>query len=84
VETTDAELIQSRLQAWRNASEAMAEMRAERLANLSQSESARRFDELNCDPSQIWRSPERLDGSGLVEQQRLFAKSRELDERHSA
>ena len=41
---------------------------------LTEEESAERFNGLDCNPSLYWISEERRTSSGLVEQQRIFAK----------
>jgi len=74
--STQGKQIQERLLAWKTASGELTAMRAKKLMNLTEAEAARWFDDLGCLPGEIWRSTERRDGSGLVEQQRLFAKLR--------
>jgi hypothetical protein len=59
---------------WKVVSEYMDQERTERLQAMTEEESARRFNEMDCDPSLIWTPEHRRTSSGLVEQQRLFAK----------
>jgi hypothetical protein len=62
---------------WKVAAVELEKLKAETLKALTEEESARQFNDLDCDPALLWISPERLLSSGLVEQQRLFSKAHE-------
>ena len=63
------------VETWKRAGIELDRMKWEQLRRLSEAQAARDFCMLDCDPVLIWRSPEREDGAGLVEQQRWFMKA---------
>ena len=71
---TEKEKVLQYLENWKVVSAIMDEMKAEELRNLTERESAEQFNGLDCDPSLYWIPEERRISSGLVEQQRIFAK----------
>jgi DNA-binding protein H-NS len=62
---------------WKVVSEVLDKERTERLQVMSEEESAERFDGMDSDPSLIWTPEHRRTWSGLVEQQKYFAKGHE-------
>jgi hypothetical protein len=62
---------------WKVAAVELEKLKAQSLRGLTEEQSARQFNDLDCDPALVWISPERLLSSGLVEQQRIFAKAHE-------
>jgi hypothetical protein len=72
---TEKEKVRERVRQWRTANAEMDRMRTEDLRAMSERESARIFDMLDPgDLSEVWRRPERLESSGMVEQQRIFMR----------
>jgi hypothetical protein len=59
---------------WKVVSEVMDKLKAAELQPLTDEQSAEWFNGLECDPSLIWIPDEKLYSSGLVEQQRIFAR----------
>ena len=59
---------------WREAGPALAEMRARELRAMTEVDAARAFDNLNLPPGTGYRRASDQDGSGLVEQQRIFSR----------
>jgi hypothetical protein len=59
---------------WKVVSAEMEKMKAAELQVMTEEESVARFNRLECDPSLIWIPEERRLSSGLVEQQRIFAR----------
>ena len=62
---------------WKAVSEVLDKERTERLRAMTEEESAEIFNGMDCDPSLLWIPEERKVSSGLVEQQRIFAKAHE-------
>ncbi len=71
---TDKEKMRRYLEGWRAVTEVMESELAEKLRALTEEESAKEFNGLDCDLSLYWVPEERRISSGLVEQQRIFAK----------
>lgn len=72
---TEKEQILERIRQWKVAAAEMDRERAERLRGMGEGESARIFDMLvPPNPAAVWRRPERLEASGMVEQQRIFKR----------
>ena len=72
---TEREKVRERVRQWRTANAEMDRMRTEELRAMSEQDSARIFDMLDSgDLSEVWRRPERLASSGMVEQQRIFMR----------
>ena len=57
------------VRAWGRAGRAMEELRIQELRDMSEEDSVRLFNALDCPPPTEWTK-----SSGLVEQQRLFSK----------
>ncbi len=62
---------------WKVVSEFLDKERTEHLQAMTEEESAERFNGMDCDPSLIWIPEHRRTSSGLVEQQKYFAKAHE-------
>lgn len=67
---------------WKDAAKALDRVKTDELRALTDEESARMFEALTIDSDTVWISPDRRDGAGLVEQQRLFMLSNEHPARH--
>ncbi len=65
---TEKERILERIRQWKMVDEEMDRERAERLQGMGEGESAR-------NPAAVWRRSERLQASGMVEQQRIFMRA---------
>lgn len=65
------------VQTWKSAGDALAQVKARELRELSQERSAELALTFTFDPATTWRSPDRRDGQGLIEQQRYFMKHHE-------
>jgi hypothetical protein len=61
---------------WRLAEKALREIKREELRAMTDEQAIAAFNALDMPPELVYRSPERLNGSGLVEQQRIFGKAR--------
>ncbi|MDX2079461.1 MAG: hypothetical protein SFU53_01620 [Terrimicrobiaceae bacterium] len=61
---------------WRAAEAALVEIRRQELAGLSEQDSAELFNRCAMPAGDFWLSPERLQSSGLVAQQKYFMRSR--------
>jgi hypothetical protein len=61
---------------WKVVSAELDKMKAAELQPLTDEESADWFNRLECDPALMWIPDEKLYSSGLIEQQRIFARSR--------
>ena len=61
---------------WREAEKYLRQVKREELRNMTDEDAVAAFNALDMPPDLVWRSPERIDGSGLVEQQRIFNKAR--------
>jgi hypothetical protein len=70
-------LIRQHIANWKVVSAVLDKERTERLRAMSEQESAEIFNGLDCDPSLGWIPEHRRTWSGLVEQQRIFAKAHE-------
>ncbi len=62
------------VQNWKEVGPILEQEKAERLSAMSDEDSVRAFNALDCDSSLIWRSPESDNANGMIEQQRLFMK----------
>lgn len=71
---TDKERMRRYLENWKVVSAEIDRLKAIELRALTEEESAEQFNGLDCDPSLYWIPEERITSSGLVEQQRIFAK----------
>ena len=72
---TEKERIHQYVENWKTVSAIMEAMKAEELRNLTEAQAAEQFNGMDCDPSMYWTPEERIVSSGLIEQQRLFAKA---------
>ena len=72
---TEKEHMRQYLENWKTVSELMEVMKAKELQALTEEDSAEQFNGLDCDPAWYWTPEERIVSSGLIEQQRLFAKA---------
>ncbi len=70
------------VETWKSAGDALARVRAAELRELSEERSAELGLSFTFDPATTWRSPDKRDGQGLVEQQRYFMKHHEHPIRH--
>jgi hypothetical protein len=61
---------------WRAAAIALRQMKREELRAMTDEDAVAAFNALDMPPELVWRCPERIDSSGLVEQQRIFQKIR--------
>jgi hypothetical protein len=61
---------------WRNAAIALRQVKREELRAMTDEDAVRAFNSLDLPPHDFPRAPDRMDGSGLVEQQRIFQKAR--------
>ena len=66
--------VRQRIASWNIYSEEMDKIKAAELQALTDEETAEWFNRLECDPELIWIPEEKRCSSGLVEQQRIFAK----------
>ncbi len=64
------------MQQWRNAAIALRNVKRRELRAMTDEDAVAAFNALDMPPELVWRSPERIDSSGLVEQQRIFQKAR--------
>jgi hypothetical protein len=60
---------------WRRAEIALREVKREEMAAMTDDEAISAFNALDMPPELIWRSPDRANSAGLIEQQRLFKKA---------
>ena len=60
---------------WKETGPILERIKAEELAAMSEEEGVRAFNSLDCNLDLIWRSPERTNAEGMIEQQRLFMKA---------
>lgn len=70
------------LDAWQVAAHEMDEAKTLELRTLTEEDAARCFDSLSWPRESLWFSPERLGSEGLIEQQRLFQRLIQRDEKH--
>ena len=70
-------MVRQHIANWKVVSEVLDKERTERLQEMSEEESAEIFNGMDCDSSLLWIPEERKLSSGLVEQQRIFAKAYE-------
>ena len=75
--SSETDLIKRWINAWKAAGPELERMRADELSTMTEEQSALLFDALDFDPDQIWVPEDRVNSVGLIEQQRLFMKSRE-------
>jgi len=74
---TEKERVGEWLENWRVVAEESERLKIAALRALTEEEAAKQFNELDCDPALFWKPKERIESSGLVEQQRLFSRSHE-------
>ena len=74
---TEKERVSVWLENWKVVTEESERLKAIALRALTEEEAARQFNELDCDPSLLWKPEQRRISSGLVEQQRLFSEAHE-------
>jgi len=60
---------------WKEVGPILEEMKAAELAAMTDEDSVRAFNALDCDRDLIWRSSDRASAEGMIEQQRLFMKA---------
>ncbi|CAN5374724.1 hypothetical protein BH20VER3_BH20VER3_02430 [soil metagenome] len=61
---------------WRSAEAALLEVKREELRALTDEAAIASFNALDMPPELGWRSPERVQSLGFIEQQRIFQKGR--------
>jgi len=71
---TEKERMRQYLENWKVVSSEIDRLKSIELQALSEEDSAEQFNGLDCDLSLYWIPEERRTSSGLVEQQRIFAK----------
>lgn len=64
------------MQQWREAEKYLRKVKREELRAMTDEDAVAAFNALDMPLDLVWRSPERIDSSGLVEQQRIFQKIR--------
>jgi hypothetical protein len=64
------------MQQWREAEKYLRHVKREELRAMTDADAVAAFNAVDMPPELVWRSPERIHGSGLVEQQRIFQKAR--------
>jgi len=62
---------------WQETAVELDRLKWQELRELTEAKAAEYFISLDTGDVEVWRSPERQDGSGLVEQQRWFMKAHE-------
>jgi hypothetical protein len=72
---TPKQIVRDWVDRWRTVAEESDRLKALELAAMTEDDAARIFNGLDCDLSLIWTSEERRAWSGLVEQQRIFARA---------
>lgn len=60
---------------WKETGPLLEQFKAEELAAMTDEDSVKAFNALDCDQSLVWRSPERTNANGMIEQQRHFMKA---------
>ncbi len=60
---------------WRSAEVALRTIKREELRAMTDQDAIAAFNALDMPPELCWRSPERVNSLGLVEQQRIFKKA---------
>jgi hypothetical protein len=65
------------LSAWKIAAPELENMRVEELRSLTEEQAALLFEGLDFEPGDVWLPEDRINSVGLIEQQRLFMRSRE-------
>ncbi len=61
---------------WRSAEVALRQVKREELRAMTDEDAVAAFNALDMPPELAYRSPERANSNGLVEQQRIFQKAR--------
>lgn len=72
----ERETIRKHIAIWRETARELERMKAQELRSLTETQAAEYFASLDTD-IEAWRTPDRRDGAGLVEQQRWFLKAHE-------
>jgi len=67
---------QAWMKQWRAAAVALRNVKREELRAMTDEDAVAAFNALDLPPHDFPRSADRMDGSGLVEQQRIFQKAR--------
>jgi hypothetical protein len=67
---------QAWMKQWRAAAVALREVKREELRAMTDEDAVAAFNALDLPPHDFPRAADRMDGSGLVEQQRIFQKAR--------
>ncbi|HEY5036965.1 MAG TPA: hypothetical protein VII74_07540 [Chthoniobacterales bacterium] len=60
---------------WRSAEAALLEVKREELRALTNEDAVASFNALDMPPALVYRSPEREQSAGFIEQQRIFGKA---------
>jgi len=74
---TEKEAMRRWVETWKIAGEELDRIKWEELRAMTEDDAARTFECLSMHPRDGWMRPERLQDSGLVEQQRFFRKFHE-------
>jgi len=67
---------QAWMKQWRAAEVALRQVKREELRAMTDAQAIAAFNSLDTPPELGYRSPERLNSEGLIEQQRIFGKAR--------
>ncbi len=72
---SEKELVRQWVEKWKVVSEEMDRLKTEELRALTEEEAARQFNCMDLPEALLWTPEERVNSSGLVEQQRIFSKA---------
>jgi hypothetical protein len=73
----ESALVKRHIAVWKEAAVELDRIKWDELRALTEKQAAEIFASFDCAGVESWRSPERRDGAGLVEQQRWFQKARD-------
>ncbi len=63
------------MQQWREAEKYLRQVKREELRAMTDQDAVAAFNALDMPLHLVWRSPERVNSEGLIEQQRIFKKA---------
>lgn len=64
------------VEGWKEAGAFLDQEKWDRLRAMTEEDAAREFETLRMHPRDGWMPPERMESSGLIEQQRIFSRCR--------
>lgn len=70
-------MVKRHIAIWKETAVELDRMKWDNLRALTELQAAEIFAGFDCGGIESWRSPDRRDGAGLVEQQRWFQKARD-------